>query len=111
MAVTALTYGRLTVLTVFVLAMLAGLLIGGFFKFITAAMLVVPGIALARASLGFFDTNKWFVSSQGHRIHQHLVESGGGFDATALGERLVRSPAAATTRRCRRIPADRATSG
>jgi TldD protein len=46
----------------------------------------VDGIALARANLGFFDTNKWFVSSQGHRIHQHIVESGGGFDSTALGE-------------------------
>ena len=54
---------------------------------VTAAMQGVPGIALARAELGFFDTDKWFVSSQGHRIHQHIVESGGGYDATALGER------------------------
>jgi len=54
---------------------------------VTAGMQGVPGIALARAELGFFDTNKWFVSSQGHRIHQHIVESGGGCDATALGER------------------------
>ena len=53
---------------------------------VTTTMQGVPGIALARASLGFFDTSKWFVSSQGHRIHQHLVESGGGFDATAVGE-------------------------
>ncbi len=53
---------------------------------VTATMQEVPGIALARGDLGFFDTNKWFVSSQGHRIHQHLVESGGGFDATAVGE-------------------------
>jgi TldD protein len=53
---------------------------------VTAIMQDVPGIALARGDLGFFDTNKWFVSSQGHRIHQHLVESGGGFDATAVGE-------------------------
>ncbi len=53
---------------------------------VTATMQAVPGIALGRGSLGFFDTNKWFVSSQGHRIHQHLVESGGGFDATAVGE-------------------------
>ena len=53
---------------------------------VTATMQAVPGIALARGDLGFFDTNKWFVSSQGHRIHQHLVESGGGFDATAVGE-------------------------
>lgn len=53
---------------------------------ITATMQAVPGIALSRGSLGFFDTLKWFVSSQGHRIHQHIVESGGGYDATAVGE-------------------------
>jgi len=46
----------------------------------------VAGIALSRANLGFFDTVKWFVSSQGHKIHQHIVESGGGYDATAVGE-------------------------
>lgn len=54
---------------------------------VTATMQGVAGIALARAELGFYDTEKWFVSSQGHRIHQHVVESGGGYDATALGER------------------------
>jgi TldD protein len=43
-------------------------------------------VAMATASLGFWDTDKWFVSSQGHRIRQHLVESGGGMDATAVGE-------------------------
>jgi TldD protein len=46
----------------------------------------VEQVRLARASLGAWDTHKWFVSSQGHRIHQHLVETGGGFDATAVGE-------------------------
>ena len=53
---------------------------------VTATMQVVDGVALASANLTFWDTKKWFVSSQGHRIHQHLVESGGGFDATAIGE-------------------------
>jgi len=53
---------------------------------ITGTMQGVAGIALARANLGFFDTLKWFVSSQGHKIHQHIVESGGGYDATAVGE-------------------------
>ena len=53
---------------------------------VTTTMQGVSGISLARASLEFWDTEKWFVSSQGHRIRQHLVESGGGFDATALGE-------------------------
>ncbi|NNC75546.1 MAG: TldD/PmbA family protein [Acidimicrobiia bacterium] len=53
---------------------------------VTDTMKAVKGIALARADLRFFDTLKWFVSSQGHRIHQHIVESGGGYDATAVGE-------------------------
>jgi TldD protein len=53
---------------------------------VTDTMLAVDGVAIGRGSLAFFDTDKWFVSSQGHRIHQHLVESGGGFDATAVGE-------------------------
>ncbi len=53
---------------------------------VTATMQSVAGIALAGSNLSFWDTDKWFVSSQGHRIHQHLVESGGGFDATAVGE-------------------------
>ncbi len=53
---------------------------------VTRTMQHVEGIEIATANLAFFDTNKWFVSSQGHRIHQHLVESGGGYDATAIGE-------------------------
>jgi len=53
---------------------------------VTGTMQQVEGIEIATATLTFFDTNKWFVSSQGHRIHQHLVESGGGYDATAIGE-------------------------
>jgi TldD protein len=54
---------------------------------VTSTMLEVEGIGLARGSLAFWDTDKWFASSQGHRIHQRIVESGGGFDATAIGER------------------------
>jgi TldD protein len=53
---------------------------------VTKTLQDVRGIAIGRGSLNFWNTNKWFVSSQGHRIHQHLIESGGGFDATALGE-------------------------
>jgi len=53
---------------------------------VTATMQAVDGISIANGSLNFWDTNKWFVSSQGHRIHQHLLESGGGFGATAIGE-------------------------
>ena len=52
----------------------------------TATMSAVEGVAVSTAQLMFWDTDKWFVSSQGHRIHQHLVESGCGMDATAVGE-------------------------
>jgi TldD protein len=52
----------------------------------TRIMAATDGIGVASAQLLFWDTHKWFVSSAGHRIHQHLVESGGGMDATAVGE-------------------------
>jgi TldD protein len=53
---------------------------------VTGAMQAVEGSALARGFLAAWDTRKWFVSSQGHRLEQHIVECGGGMDATALGE-------------------------
>ena len=53
---------------------------------VSRTMQGVEGVRLARASLGCWDTHKWFVSSQGSKIHQHIVETGGGFDATAVGE-------------------------
>jgi len=53
---------------------------------VTRTMQAVPGIGIARGNLTFWVTDKWFMSSQGHRIKQRLVESGGGYDATALGE-------------------------
>lgn len=53
---------------------------------VTRTMQGVDGVAITTGSLNFYDTNKWFVSSQGHRIHQHIVESGGSYDATAIGE-------------------------
>ena len=53
---------------------------------LTATMGSVKGISLARAFLTAWDTQKWFVSSQGHQIAQHIVECGGGMDATAVGE-------------------------
>ena len=53
---------------------------------LTETMQAVDGVTLARANLTFWDTNKWFVSSQGHRISQHIVESGGGMGATAVGD-------------------------
>jgi TldD protein len=54
---------------------------------VTATMLAVDGVAVTTAQLMFWDTEKWFVSSQGHRIAQHLVEAGCGMDATAVGDR------------------------
>ncbi len=33
-----------------------------------------------------WDTRKWFVSSEGHRIDQHIRECGAGISATAIGE-------------------------
>ncbi len=53
---------------------------------VTEAMKAVSGVGIARASLRFWETEKWFVSSQGHRISQRIIESGGGMDATAIGE-------------------------
>jgi TldD protein len=53
---------------------------------VTGTMAAVDGVGLARAAYTAWVTDKWFVSSQGSRIHQRLVECGGGFDATALGE-------------------------
>src|SRR5688500_16660431 len=52
----------------------------------TARMREVRGVSTARALMGFYETSKWCVSSEGHRISQRLVESGGGIDATAVGE-------------------------
>src|SRR2546423_2503712 len=54
---------------------------------VTAEMSRADGVAIATAHLMFWDTEKWFVSSQGHRISQRIVESGGGMAATAVGER------------------------
>jgi TldD protein len=53
---------------------------------VTNEMAGVKGVMVATGTLVFWDTEKWFVSSQGHRISQRIVESGGGMDATAVGE-------------------------
>ncbi|MBW3620139.1 MAG: TldD/PmbA family protein [Actinobacteria bacterium] len=53
---------------------------------VTATMIAVDGVSAARAHIRAWDTEKWFVSSQGHRISQHLLEIGGGIEATAVGE-------------------------
>lgn len=52
---------------------------------VTGAMADV-GVPLAQASHQIWDTQKWFVSSEGSRIDQHLVECGAVIDATAIGD-------------------------
>jgi TldD protein len=44
------------------------------------------GADLAEALYLIWDTRKWFVSSEGHRIEQHVRECGAGISATAVGE-------------------------
>jgi len=44
------------------------------------------GVPLAQASHQIWDTEKWFASSEGSRIDQHLVECGAVIDATAIGD-------------------------
>lgn len=53
---------------------------------LTATMQRVEGINLAYGMVAGWDTRKWFVSSIGHRIEQHIVEAGGFYTATAIGE-------------------------
>jgi TldD protein len=45
------------------------------------------GADVAEASHRIWDTRKWLVSSEGHRIDQHIVECGASISATAVGER------------------------
>ncbi|HEY7223479.1 MAG TPA: TldD/PmbA family protein, partial [Micromonosporaceae bacterium] len=51
----------------------------------TAAM-KAAGADQAEGRYNIWDTRKWFVSSEGHRIDQHIRESGGGIAATVIGE-------------------------
>ena len=44
------------------------------------------GADLAEAQCQSWETRKWFVSSEGHRIDQHIRESGAGIMATAIGD-------------------------
>ena len=53
---------------------------------VTTVMKAVEGVGVAGAHMHAWDTQKWFVSSQGHRISQHLVECGTSIEATAVGE-------------------------
>ncbi|WP_432985805.1 TldD/PmbA family protein [Dactylosporangium sp. CA-233914] len=44
------------------------------------------GADIAEGLYQIWDTRKWFVSSQGHRIDQHIRESGAGISATVIGD-------------------------
>jgi TldD protein len=44
------------------------------------------GADIATGSYDIWDTLKWFVSSEGHRIDQHVRECGGAISATAVGD-------------------------
>jgi TldD protein len=44
------------------------------------------GADLAEAGHRVWDTWKWFVSSDGTKVDQHIVECGAGMSATAIGE-------------------------
>jgi TldD protein len=49
-------------------------------------MQVVPGLSFAEASLDFFRRRTSFASSEGAAIQQDIVHSGGGLEATAIGD-------------------------
>ncbi|MBX7265326.1 TldD/PmbA family protein [Micromonospora sp. Llam7] len=44
------------------------------------------GADLAEGLYQVWDTTKWFVSSEGHRIDQRIRECGGGISATSVGD-------------------------
>jgi TldD protein len=44
------------------------------------------GADIAEGIYQIWDTRKWFVSSEGHRIDQHIRECGAGISATAIGD-------------------------
>ena len=46
-------------------------------------------VRVAQAHLNFFREHKWFVSSEGDRLEQTVVETGGGVAATAVGDNGV----------------------
>ncbi len=48
--------------------------------------MLANGADIAEAGHRIWDTRKWLVSSEGHRIDQHIVECGAAMNATAVGE-------------------------
>ncbi len=45
-----------------------------------------PNLKLAQAFFSAFDTRQQFASTEGARIEQHIVQTGGGIAATAIGD-------------------------
>jgi TldD protein len=58
---------------------------GDLLEGVTRAM-IEHGADLAEASHHVWDTRKWFVSSEGTKVDQRIVECGAGMSATAIGE-------------------------
>jgi TldD protein len=58
---------------------------GDLLEGVTRAMLE-HGVDLAEASHRIWDTRKWFVSSEGTSVDQHIVECGAAMSSTAVGE-------------------------
>src|SRR5207245_719926 len=58
---------------------------GDLLEGVTKAMLE-HGADVAEASHRVWDTRKWFASSEGTHVHQHIVECGAAMSATAVGE-------------------------
>jgi TldD protein len=44
------------------------------------------GADVAEGLYQIWDTSKWFVSSEGHRVDQHIRECGAGISATVIGD-------------------------
>ncbi|MGI8791891.1 MAG: TldD/PmbA family protein [Acidimicrobiales bacterium] len=44
------------------------------------------GARITEAWTRVWDTEKWFASSEGHRIDQHIIECGAAMNATAVGD-------------------------
>ncbi len=56
-----------------------------------AAMARVPAVTVRDSSLEFVHERRLFASSEGARLEQTIVESGGGMDATATSDDEVQT--------------------
>jgi TldD protein len=56
-----------------------------------AAMARVPKVTVREASLEFVREHRYFANSEGSRLTQTIIESGGGLDATATSDTEVQS--------------------